>query len=71
MKEYAAKKDSSGKSYLAKAVGKDSISNDWINKAVDEVIKDTNTLYAVNQYLLWDYVNNASSSYTNALQNAL
>ena len=68
--EYAAKKDSNGKSWLAKAVGINSIDDNWVNNAVNAVISDKDTLYAVQQYAIWNFVNNADSNHINTLQNS-
>ena len=68
--EYAAKKDSNGKSWLAKSVGINSIDDNWVNNAVNAVISDKDTLYAVQQYAIWNFVNNADSNHINTLQNS-
>ena len=68
--EYAAKKDSDGKSWLAKSVEINSIDDNWVNNAVNAVISDKDTLYAVQQYAIWNFVKNDDSKYTNALQNS-
>ena len=70
IREYASRKDSSGKSYLANSVGLNSISEEWISNAANALVSDTDTLFAIQQYALWSFTKNSGSSYNSALQNS-
>lgn len=71
MKKYNTYKDSKGNSLLKKKLNVNGIDNDWITKAVDDVLKDKETLYAVQQYVIWNYVKNTdNSAYKNTMQNS-
>ena len=70
MNDYASRKDANGVQWLAKSIGLTSIDSNWVSKAIDAVISDKDTLFAVQQYAIWNFVNNGSSNYTNALQNS-
>ncbi|MBO5005542.1 MAG: Cys-Gln thioester bond-forming surface protein, partial [Clostridia bacterium] len=70
MKKYNTYKDSNGNSLLNKKLKGNGINNEWITKAVDDVINDKLTLYAVQQYAIWNHVKNTYNSYYNTMQNS-
>ena len=70
MKKYNTYKDSNGNGLLNKKLNGNGINDAWITNAIDDVINDKTTLYAVQQYAIWNHVKNSSSSYYNAMQNS-
>ena len=70
MKKYNTYKDSNGNSLLNKKLNGNGINDEWIIKAVDDVLNDKATLYAVQQYAIWNHVKNTNTSYYNTMQNS-
>ena len=70
MKKYNTYKDSNGNSLLNKKLNGNGINDEWITKAVDDVINDKTTLFAVQQYAIWNHVKNTYTSYYNTMQNS-
>ncbi len=70
MKKYNTYKDSNGNGLLNKKLKGNGINDEWITKAVDDVLNDKTTLFAVQQYAIWNHVKNTYSSYYNAMQNS-
>ena len=70
IREYASKKDSSGKSYLASAIGLNSISEEWISNAANALLSDKDTLFAIQQYALWSFTKNNNQNYNTVLLNS-
>ena len=60
VKEYNAKNNLGSKIGVA-------VTDEWITNAINSVINDKETLFAVQQYALWNQVKNSSSSYNNPL----
>ena len=70
IKKYSTYKASNGKYILSKKINVNNIDDAWINKAVDALVSDKDTLYAVQQYVMWSFVKNSSSSYNSTMQNS-
>ncbi|HBC84807.1 MAG TPA: hypothetical protein DCZ30_05245 [Clostridiales bacterium] len=70
IKKYNTYKDSNGNSLLNKKLKGNGINDAWIINAVDDVINDKLTLYAVQQYAIWNHVKNTNGSYYNTMQNS-
>ena len=68
IKTYA--NSSNGKTVLANKVGVSGIDDNWINTAVNALLNDGTTLFAVQQYSVWHYVKNNNAAYNNAMQNS-
>ena len=50
--------------------GKNNIDDAWITNTVDALLNDKLTLYAVQQYVIWNHVKNTSNAYTNTITNS-
>ena len=70
IKKYSTYKASNGKYILSQKINVNNIDDAWINKAVDALVSDKDTLYAVQQYVMWSFVKNSSSSYNSTMQNS-
>ena len=70
MKKYNTYKDSNGNGLLNKKLNGNGINDTWITNAIDDVLNDKTTLYAVQQYAIWNHVKNSSGSYYNTMQNS-
>lgn len=70
IKKYSTYKASNGKYILSQKINVNNIDDAWINKAVDALVSDKDTLYAVQQYVMWSFVKNSSSSYNSTMENS-
>ena len=70
IKKYSTYKALNGKYILSQKINVNNIDDAWINKAVDALVSDKDTLYAVQQYVMWSFVKNSSSSYNSTMQNS-
>ena len=70
MKKYNTYKDANGNGLLNQKLHGNGINDKWINNAIDDVLNDKTTLYAVQQYAIWDHVKNSVSAYDNTMKNS-
>ena len=70
MKKYNTYKDANGNGLLNQKLHGNGINDQWITNAIDDVLKDKTTLYAVQQYAIWDHVKNSVSAYDNTMKNS-
>ena len=70
MKKYNTYKDANGNGLLNQKLHGNGINDQWITNAIDDVLNDKTTLYAVQQYAIWDHVKNSVSAYDNTMKNS-
>ncbi|HJJ06677.1 MAG TPA: Cys-Gln thioester bond-forming surface protein [Clostridiaceae bacterium] len=70
MKKYNTYKDANGNGLLNQKLHGNGINDKWITNAIDDVLNDKTTLYAVQQYAIWDHVKNSVSAYDNTMKNS-
>ena len=70
MKKYNTYKDANGNGLLNQKLHGNGINDQWITNAIDDVLNDKTTLYAVQQYAIWDHVKNSVSAYGNTMKNS-
>ena len=70
MKKYNTYKDANGNGLLNQKLHGNGINDKWITNAIDDVLNDKTTLYAVQQYAIWDHVKNSVSAYGNTMKNS-
>ncbi|MCI8486647.1 MAG: SpaH/EbpB family LPXTG-anchored major pilin [Clostridia bacterium] len=72
VKEYSNYKDANGNNALSTKIGvsANTINDEWIKNMVNALLKDTSTLYTVQQYVIWNNVYNNEKAYNNTMRNS-
>ena len=72
VKEYSKYNDANGNNALSTKIGvsASTINDEWINNMVNALLKDTSTLYTVQQYVIWNNVYNSNNAYNGTMRNS-